>query len=962
MHQNLNGLISKSDVLCVNIENLKKSGREIDILCITEHNMIDSDLLYLTIPNFTLATSCNRHNRNGGSCILVKNIHKYKVLQDLVSLSVPNVTECSAVELLNHNVVIICIYRPPKTTQNELSTFFNILHTIHYKLRNRKSTKAIFCGDFNIDLLKRTPSSLKLMHIISSFDMKIGTRNPTRPKSNSCIDNIFHNIRGSKCDVIDLGMSDHTAQLLKFPVKKTCTVNFWYTKRRDFSKENLTKFKECLMNLSFDDVYTTNDPEVAYNIFFEQYKLFYDLCFPIIKIKNTIIKKPKWLSKGISQCCRQKRKQLWKYRLSPSEDKKNALKQYSTRLKKIVKLTQKSQNNYILSNAENKSKATWKIINLNKTQFPKENINNIKVNNHTISDPRTIAEEFNNYYINLIKPINVLNNNNSSVADHFNNNNPNDPNINLTSFNNKLTLPSSSYKSLFLNPVIPCDINIIIKSLKNTRSTGYDDITTSSIKEVALVISPVLSHIFNLCIEQGVFPTKLKKSVVKPLFKKNNKEDMACYRPIALIPIFSKIFEKIIYNAINTHLEKFNLFAKEQKGFRKNKSINLAIYDLLKTVYTNIDKHVPVSAMFMDMTKAFDYVHHGTLLNKLYSYGIRGNVHKLLESYLNDRYQVVEIENINVLNNTEQKHKSMPKKVLYGVPQGSVLGPPLFLIYINDLPKVSQHPMILFADDSTAIFTGQNMDTFENTINSTLHNIINWLTVNNLIINLEKTKLVNFGRNNKNININIHHNGTKIEQVSCVKFLGLWIDNDLTWQTHIDTVCNKLNQYSYALYKLSKIVDQSVLLTAYHAYVSSTLRYAVIYWGNATNRDLVFKAQKRCIRAIAGIRVPDSCEPHFKEFKIMTFPAIYIYEVAVFIKTNENLFDKLKSRRYMLKISNVPHKTALFNKSFFGMASKIYNKIPIDILSTKEFPVFKNKLRKFLINKAYYTIQDFLNY
>lgn len=112
---------------------------------------------------------------------------------------------------------------------------------------------------------------------------------------------------------------------------------------------------------------------------------------------------------------------------------------------------------------------------------------------------------------------------------------------------------------------------------------------------------------------------------------------------------------------------------------------------------------------------------------------------------------------------------------------------------------------------------------------------------------------------------------------------------------------------------------------------------------------------------MVGIRVPDSCKPFFKDLKILTFPAIYIYEVAVFIKTNLNLFDTLKSKRYKLKISNVPHKTALFNKSFFGMASKIYNKIPIDILDTKELPVFKNKLRTFLIDKAYYTIQDFLN-
>lgn len=268
--------------------------------------------------------------------------------------------------------------------------------------------------------------------------------------------------------------------------------------------------------------------------------------------------------------------------------------------------------------------------------------------------------------------------------------------------------------------------------------------------------------------------------------------------------------------------------------------------------------------------------------------------------------------------------------------------------------------MILFADDSTAIFTCKNMDTFEADVNETLGVIIDWLTNNNLLINLDKTKLVTFPLNSKN-KFSVAHNRTVIEQVNCVKFLGLWIDNDMTWQTHIDSICSKLHQYSFALYKLSKVVDQAAVLTAYHAYVASTLKYAIIFWGNATHKNLVFKAQKRCVRAIAGIVVRDSCQPYFKKFKILTFSSTYIYEVAVFVKINKQLFGELRSRRNMLRIPSIPRKTALLDKSFFGMASRIYNKIPIDILDTRELPLFKLKLRRFLIDKAYYTIQDFLN-
>jgi hypothetical protein len=310
----------------------------------------------------------------------------------------------------------------------------------------------------------------------------------------------------------------------------------------------------------------------------------------------------------------------------------------------------------------------------------------------------------------------------------------------------------------------------------------------------------------------------------------------------------------------------------------------------------------------------------------------------------------------------EIKTTSSIRTTYYGVPQGSVLGPLLFLVYINDLPRIVNHPMVLFADDSTVIFSTENRELHEIEINKTLNYIIDWLKYNNLNINFDKTKIINFGhmQNNSPKYYDIQYDGHKIGEVSDSKFLGIFIDKALTWKTHIDSICKRLNQYSYALSKLSKIVNKNTVLTAYHAFVTSTLRYGIIFWGNSTDRERAFKAQKKCVRAMCNICIPNSCQPHFIELKIHTLPSLYVYEMALFVKSNFQIFTTLKSKRHANIISSFPSRSALMSKNIQGMSSLIFNAIPNDIRNINNINIFKKKLTKFLIEKAYYTIQEFL--
>lgn len=934
LHQNINGLLSKSDLLTVALDNLQKDYNvKVDVLCITEHNMLACDSNILQLENFILGSIFSRKSRHGGACILVRNTHKFKQINEIKNSSIVNVIECTGIELLEHNIVVICIYRPPKSNLDDLSKFFNTLNTILSKHCYGKK-KVIVCGDLNIDTLQSSRESNELLESVATFNLKLAINEPTRLKSGKCIDHLMHNVRGSIGKVHELALSDHTAQLLICPVKLSFSLKHWHIERRDYSPENIDKFVECINSLTFKEVFDCDNPNEAFDIFYELFLLFYYLCFPLVLIKISTQRKPKWISNGIRKCCKRKRQLLWEYRKNRSEDNKKKYKALSTRLNRIVKLTQKAQNDNHINNATNKCKATWDIINRHKTKIIKEEIAVIKHKNKTLNCPQDIANSFNDFFIDQIK---------------------------LNTGTKPSTIPKQS-TSLFMKPIMPVDIEYIIANLKNTDSTGYDDISTRVLKLVSCKISEPLSHIFNICITYGVFPDKLKHTIIKPLFKKDDKCDMNCYRPIALVPVLSKVFEKFIHASIYRFFENRNLFTDKQAGFRKNKSINMAIFDFLKNIMHNLDQNTIACALFMDLTKAFDHVEHQILLDKLDAYGVRGNVLSLIQSYLTNRTQSTEITRICTVDKKLVKYTSPFRTVKCGVPQGSVLGPLLFIIYINDIPAITNHHMTLFADDSTILFTGTNKTILECDINDTLKKTVNWLSANHLKINLSKTKLMIFKNRVTKINyIDINCNGQDIEQIQNTKFLGLNIDCNLNWKSHLELLCAKVARFSYALYMLSKTASESTLLTAYHGYVASLLRYGVLFWGNSTDKEVLFRAQKRCVRAICRLQQTDSCKPHFARLNILTLPSLYILEAVLFVRKNNSLFDAFKSIRHKHKLCCPKNRTAKLNSSIFCMATRLYNHLPESTLASPSNNIFKNNVKKLLNDKMYYSVNEYLS-
>lgn len=274
--------------------------------------------------------------------------------------------------------------------------------------------------------------------------------------------------------------------------------------------------------------------------------------------------------------------------------------------------------------------------------------------------------------------------------------------------------------------------------------------------------------------------------------------------------------------------------------------------------------------------------------------------------------------------------------------------------------------MTLFADDSTVTISNNNSDMiqYKLDIRNTLTSIIQWLNDNNLKINLDKTKIIHFSQRLTIENMDINIDNKTIEIVNDTKFLGLMIDKRLDWKSQIEYLCKKICSSAFALHNLAAVVNVDTLITAYHGIAASHLRYGIIFWGNSTDANTAFKAQKRCIRSMFGLKTVDTCKPYFKKYKILTLPCMYILETAMFVKTNPKLFPRLedavpRSRRDMTILRIYPAKTALMRKSIVCMAPTIFNRLP---KRWKELnsSAFKRQLKTFLLQKAYYSVSEFL--
>ena len=409
------------------------------------------------------------------------------------------------------------------------------------------------------------------------------------------------------------------------------------------------------------------------------------------------------------------------------------------------------------------------------------------------------------------------------------------------------------------------EILTIICQIKSNKATGPNSIPTSILHQVRDIISKPLCNLINLSLSSGTHPELLKIANAIPVFKKGSRLSLSNYRPISLLSNINKIFEKVIFERVYKYLEIYNLLYEKQFGFRKKHSTNHALISITEQIREALDNKKVATGIFVDFQKAFDTVNHNILLSKLDHYGIRGNVNNWFKSYLIGRKQYVSINGF----------KSKESTINHGVPQGSVLGPLLFLVYINDLHLCIQNSITYhFADDTNFLCIGKSLKKIQKKVNSDLKKLVSWLLANKISLNKTKTELIIFRKPRDPIPIEhkFKLNGLKLTVSRYIKYLGVYLDDTLSGQYHCALLINKLARSNAMLSKARHFVPIDKLISIYFAIFSSHMTYGCQIWGlnkSSLHFKKIERLQKKAVRIMSFSRHDAPSEPIFRKFNIL---------------------------------------------------------------------------------------------
>lgn len=808
------------------------------------------------IDNYTLYRK--DRNRNGGGVAAYVNRSSglvAKIRYDLM----PDELELLALEIKHTNskpIIMLFWYRTPSSVMHCFTYIENVLQMVE-----KENKDIILIGDVNCDILNPCCYTKKLLEITENYHLHQIITDPTRITENTftLIDHVYtSNVdKITSSGVLHTGVSDHSLIYASWGKSiKTRNHVHNYKVNRKYKNFNADEFDKDLQSVQWCQVTEMKDVNDALSKF---ESLFLPICNKHAPLRRRRVRKQKspWITNDIVNMMRERDKIKKKAISSSSPQIWKSYRAIRNKVNSTIRQSKKSFLTDRICSSKNDSKVIWNTLrHVVPGKSKNENITCLKSQDGEHSDAKSIANIFNKHFANV----------GPKLASTIPNMTSNTPTSNVKRTDNDCEVPNDMNEDNFI--LKPVNEDLVFKSLQSLsdgKATGTDDLPAKLLKMASMSIVGPITHIINLSITTNVFPHQWKSARICPIFKKGDCTDPNNYRPISVLPVISKLLERIVFDQLYPFLNSKDLLHDTQSGFRPNHSTCTALINITEDWYNCIDNGEYVGIVMLDLKKAFDTVNHEILIDKLSDFNLSQDCITWFSSYLSGRTHITCIKGV----------KSEPTICICGIPQGSILGPLLFIMYINDLPNcVSNVNVSMYADDTGLYESSKQIDTLVDKLNQDLSRVDEWLIKNKLSLNVPKCEVMIMGTRQRlskidNVDVNVNINGIKLQRVDKCKHLGVTFNKNLTWQDQVDEVRKKALVGIYMLRKTKNLIPSHTQSMLYKSIIAPHFDYCNIVWGTCgtIEHNKLQILQNRSAKIITGAGYYDSATEALTQLK-----------------------------------------------------------------------------------------------